>query len=548
MAFACLLAAGTTAHAQPMAGGGMPDLSSIVGRPLPDRGMPTGTVTVRVARTIPANAVAGVEVSAVIRNAGGDLRRRTQTTDGSGRAMFEGMAPGDQFTAEVTVDGEKLASQTFTMPAEGGIRTMLIAALGHGGAPAAGGAAAGGPAAEGQADGQSFGLGATAGAALPEPALPAKTLEVHLYDEAGAAIPNQSVLLGMVDKSNKVNVKRATSDAQGVARFTDLATGEQVGYAAIIEWHGMRLGTAPFAMPAEGGARAEIRALARTSDPAVMTIGPGARLVVQMREDTLQFLEMLPLENTSDRLFDPGAGALEIPLPTEFTGAQPQQSDRPVEVRQGHGIAVRGTFTPQRSIAGTSAKAAGQEVTFGFVLPYHGDTREFEQAMPNGIGAFTLITEQATTDRPVDITVTGPGVGAREPRELGGRKYWVMPVEGVPAGGTLKLTLHGLPSTGTTGRAVAGLLALALVGAAVIFGRKPTATGKGRSAQTAEAERLRLTNLREALFAELVNKERERRKSASAGAAAEPDGERKQLVARLERVYRDLAALDEPRA
>src|SRR5204863_771897 len=139
---------------------------------------------------------------------------------------------------------------------------------------------------------------------------------------------------------------------------------------------------------------AEIRALARTADPSVMTIGPGARLVVQMREDTLQFLEMLPLENTSDKLFDPGAGALEIPLPTEFTGAQPQQSDRPTEVPQSHGMAVRGTFTPKRSIVGTSAKAAGQEVAFGFVLPYHSDTRDFAQAVPNGIGPFTLITEQ----------------------------------------------------------------------------------------------------------------------------------------------------------
>ena len=113
VALVCLMAAGTTAHAQPMAGGGgMPDLSSIVGRPLPDRGMPPGTVTVRVARTLPANPVAGVEVGAIIRNAGGDLRRRTQKTDASGRALFEGMAPGDQFTADVVVEGEKLTSQT----------------------------------------------------------------------------------------------------------------------------------------------------------------------------------------------------------------------------------------------------------------------------------------------------------------------------------------------------------------------------------------------------------------------------------------------------
>jgi hypothetical protein len=262
----------------------------------------------------------------------------------------------------------------------------------------------------------------------------------------------------------------------------------------------------------------------------------------------LQFLEMLPLENSSDKMFDPGPGALEIPLPSEFTGAQPQESERNVEVRQNHGIAVHGPFTPQRSIAGTSAKAAGQEVSFGFVLPYRGDTREFVQSMPNGIGPFTLITEQASAERPVDITVTGPGIGPREARELGGRKYWVMPGEALPPGGVLKFTLHGLPSTDATGRVVAAVLSLLLVGSAVVLARRPKGTRPGVA--RAADERVRLTNLREALFAELVTNERARRANGGAGGepASEPSSERKQLVARLERVYRDLAALDDQRA
>ena len=101
-------------------GGGMPNLAEIVGRPLPDSGMPAGTVSVRVARKMPANGVAGAEVSAVIKNAGGDLRKRTEKTDADGRALFEGMAPGDEFNAEVTVDGELLKTETFTFPQTGG--------------------------------------------------------------------------------------------------------------------------------------------------------------------------------------------------------------------------------------------------------------------------------------------------------------------------------------------------------------------------------------------------------------------------------------------
>ncbi|HEY4187681.1 MAG TPA: hypothetical protein VGP07_21565, partial [Polyangia bacterium] len=490
IAAALVLGAAPAAHAQPMmgGGGGMPNLREIVGRPLPDSGMPTGTVSVRVARRMPANGLAGAEVSAVIKNAGGDLRKRTETTDADGRAMFEGMNAGDEFHAEVTVDGEHLETQTFTMPPVGGLRTMLIAALGSAGGPPAGGGE-GAPAAGG---GEGFTLGATAGVAVSDSSLPTGRLEVHLFDEDGAPIPDHAVLLGMVDKANKIDVRHGKSDAQGIAHFTDLPRGDGTGYAAILEWHGMRLGTAPFPMPDKGGARAEIRALARTADPAVMTIGGGGRIIIQMHEDNLQFLEMFPLENTSEKMFDPGPGALEIPLPQGFVGAEAQESDRKIDVRQNHGMAVHGVFTPQRSMVGTTAKNAGNEVVFGFVLPYHGATRAFAQSMPNGIGPFTLITEQIP-----GLTVSGPGIGERQERELSGRKYWVMPGAQIPPGGVLEFTLDGLPSTDATGRNVAGVLALLLVLGAIVFGRRPAADGNGPQGGDDVGGRDRLVDRRE---------------------------------------------------
>jgi hypothetical protein len=535
---AALALPAAAARAQPMMGGaGMPNLSEIVGRPRPDSGLAPGTVSVRVSRTIPANAVAGVEVTAIIKNAGGDLRRRTEKTDPDGRAIFEGMAPGDEFHAEVTVDGETLKTQTFTMPAQGGLRTMLIAALGA--TPAAGAAPAGSDEGGGEGDEASrFTLGATAGVAVADSGLAVGNLEVHLFDEQGAPIAHREVLLGMVDKSNKVAVRKAESDAGGVARFSGLPHGDGSGYAAVLQWHGMRLGTAPFPMPDGSGARAEIRALARTADPSVMTIGEGGRFIIQMHEDTLQFLEMLPLENESDKIFDPGPGALEIPLPQGFVGAEAQEGDRKIDVRQNHGMAVHGVFTPRRSFVGTTAKNAGQEVVFGFVLPYHGTSREFVQPMPNGMGAETLITEQIP-----GLSVTGPGVGPRQARELSGRKYWVMALAPIPAGGTLSFTLTGLPAPDATGRYVAGGLALALILGAVIFGREQGPSGKSGAVAGADA-RDRLIARREATFAELVALER----AARAAGTPPPADRRRQIVGRLEQIYRELAALDEPQA
>jgi hypothetical protein len=348
----------------------------------------------------------------------------------------------------------------------------------------------------------------------------------------------------MVAKEGKLDVKRGKTDAAGVARFSGLATGEGHGYAAVIDWKGLRLGTVPFGMPEDVGVRAEIRAFGRTNDPTVIAIGDGGRIVVQMREDRLEILEMLPLENRSDKMFDPGVGALEIPLPQGFVGAAPgnREGEHKIEVRQNHGVAIHGVVPPKQAMAGTSARDSGHEVEFGFVLPFHGSSKEFVQSMPNGIGGFTLITEQL-----VGLTVTGPGVGARQERELGGRKYWLMPVAGVPPGGAVRFTLEGLPSTDATGRYVAGTLSIALVLSAFAFGRRPRSSkgGKGDGKRGGgDEERTRLVDKREALFSSLVTLERE----ARAEGAVAPGDRRKQLVAELEQVYRRLAALEEQRA
>ena len=86
-------------------------------------------------------------------------------------------------------------------------------------------------------------------------------------------------------------------------------------------------------------------------------------------------------------MFDPAPGALEIPLPTGFTGAQPQENERKIDVRQDHGIAVHGPIVPKRSQLGAGDnERQANEVVFGFVLRYRGDSYDFSQPMPNGLG------------------------------------------------------------------------------------------------------------------------------------------------------------------
>ena len=48
-------------------------------------------------------------------------------TDATGRAEFAGLAPGTRVTATTTVQGERLQSQEFPVPASGGTRLLLVA-------------------------------------------------------------------------------------------------------------------------------------------------------------------------------------------------------------------------------------------------------------------------------------------------------------------------------------------------------------------------------------------------------------------------------------
>ena len=115
-----------------------PDPRQMSGVPLPVGDMANGTVTVRVIRGSLANVVASQDVELVV----GGVARVAKTNE-AGRAEFGGLPAGASVVARVTLDGQPIQSQTFAVPAAGGIRLMLVGALPAGSGP--GGAAAGAP-------------------------------------------------------------------------------------------------------------------------------------------------------------------------------------------------------------------------------------------------------------------------------------------------------------------------------------------------------------------------------------------------------------------
>lgn len=500
----------------------MPDLRAMMGKPLPAPELAPGTVTVRVAKQMPSNPVPGVEVTALVVKQDGEARKRAAKTGGDGRATFEALAAGATFEATVTVDGETLHSSKFPIPAQGGTRVMLIAGLGG---PAPGGGAPGGGASDDR-----FALGAVTGSVEPRDGLAKGTLEIELRDAAGAAIAGREVKLGRVDAQNGVHVLKATSDEHGVVRFGDLPTGDGDGYAAVIEHEGMRLGTEAFRMSPDKGLHGQIKALRRTTDPSGVRIDSRSKIIFQLGEDSLQVMEALVFTNGLDAVFDPGPGGVVVPLPKGFVSAQEIEGGASVEVRAREGVAVHATIPPN------GAAVFATQARFGFVLPANGAAAiDFRQPLPYGMES-PLFLVPATHN----LTLEGPGLKAL-PDQTGaqGDVIKMYELSAIPPGGTLSLTVRGLPARDRRGRTVASTLSLLMVAAAIAGVRRPRAAGRNDAGHTDA-----LVQRREKLFAELVEIESARR-AANGKADGALEQRRREVVGKLEGVYRELAGVEQ---
>jgi hypothetical protein len=124
VSIALLVAASSFAQPPGMGGaaGQMPDPKAMSGMPLPVGDVPSGTVTVRVIRGQLSNPLSGQTV-----DLSGAGEPKSAKTDDSGHAVFSGLPAGARVKTSVTVDGEKIDSQEFDVPATGGVRLVLVA-------------------------------------------------------------------------------------------------------------------------------------------------------------------------------------------------------------------------------------------------------------------------------------------------------------------------------------------------------------------------------------------------------------------------------------
>ncbi len=482
-----------SALAQPA---GMAPTGEMTAQPLMVEDLPKGTVTVRVGRGSLADVAVDVEVRARLTAPDGTVTVLSEKTQPDGRATFSNLPVGSQFRAQAVVDGQPLQTATFAIPAQGGARLMLVSSA----APEPDSDRATTPPTMPPAQANPHGAGhgqrraeptvvMLLGQVLPKSQLPPGTVELRLLDSEGAPVDRQEVRLGrMVNVEQGVTWVEGVTDAKGIATYQRQEIDQAASYIAVVDREGLRLGSPLFPMPKDSGMAGELRIPGVTTDASVLRVSGESKILIDLREDKLEVMENLVIENTSDRIFKAKRGEIAIPLPAEVSGVEVIAGGSPLDTGPNGGL-----FLPP-IIAPSQPTQTPVQARFGFYVQAAGEKHvTIRQPMPLGMEEAWLMIPASS-----GLRLNAPGLKALPAQDDDrGGKMLVFQLASVPRNGLLTLSVSGLPSRSPLGRIVAGVLSALLLLGAVLGVRRPKTASK-------------TDHQRAALLAELVEVERAR--------------------------------------
>jgi len=447
-----------------------PDHGGAASAPLFVQDLPVGTISVRITRPSMNEPFANTEVVGTWTSKGGKLTTTTVKTGADGRAIFSNVPARATFHAKAEVEGETLTTAEFEVPAEGGTRLLMIVGGGATGAMAE----MGGPPAHGLA-----GLAGVrepsvlrGGKVEPRDDQPAGTVAIRVLGADGQPLASVRVDLVLAQRASSSALKHASTDASGTARFTEMQTEVPLpGHlVALVERDGLRVGSQPFTLDATRGSAGELRIPAKTSDLSVLRVSSSSRMMVEVREDSLAFLQNLVVENTSDKIFDPGARGLLLPLPDGCTGAEKLAGGAEVEIKEGTGAVWRAPLPP------SEGQLSAIQVRVGCVIATQATPEvEIVEPMPLGLQGGVVLIQASHT-----VGLSAPGLRARPAeRDDNGNELRSYELASLAPGQPLHLTVYGLPTRGHLGQWIAGLVAGLIVVAGLVLARRSQRTPAG---------------------------------------------------------------------
>jgi hypothetical protein len=362
------------------------------------------------------------------------------------------------------------------------------------------------------------------GVPLPTSDIPAGTVTVRVV----RGTLSNLVVGQPVELTGDVSASAKTNDA-GRAEFAGLAPGARLKAVAVVD--GERLESQEFTVPGQAGVRMMLVATdpgaARRAEedrklaegPArtgVVVLGEQSRYVIEVGDDGLTVFNLYQIVNTARVPVQP-AVPIVFDAPQNARGTALLEGSSPLAAVAGGRVTVQGPFPPGMTL-----------VQFAFTLPYSGGAETISQRIPAALAQLAVVLQKVG-----DMRLSSPQVAQQRETTAEGQTYIVGQGPPLAAGSVISLEIAGLPHAPTWPRNVA----LALAGVILALGAWGAAGG--RSTREAGAERQRLEAERERLFADLAAIE----ESHLAGGLdpREYAIRRRELVTALERVY---AALD----
>jgi len=336
-------------------------------------------------------------------------------------------------------------------------------------------------------------------------------------------IPNHPVELHVGSK-----VQTVKTDESGRAQFDGLPAGTAVKAVAVVDDE--RLESQEFPVPAQGGVRLMLVATDKTKAPATtpdappiagqVAIGSQSRIVIEPGDETVNVFYLLEIQNTARAPVNPPTPFV-LEVPSGASTAQIMEGSSPLATASGRRVTVASPFPPGATF-----------VQVAYSMPSGSGAIDVTQTFPANMEQLAVIVRKVG-----NTTLSSRQVTNQQEMPAQGETYIAAMGGAITAGQPISLAVGGFPHRSTAPRTIALVLAIGIVAIGAW-----TAT-RNTDDQARAAERKQLIARREKLFTDLLKLEHEH--AAKRGDERKYSERRERLVSSLEQVY---GALDDAAA